>query len=102
MSEQPVNEIGRYVLKGDAPRRVRSVRLTDDAYAALLRIASERGETLSDYLHAISEVEAPSGGFCVALSECDRLRSALTLPANKGGAIKQAIREFLTHLPLPT
>ncbi|MBT9161262.1 MAG: hypothetical protein DDT26_02567 [Dehalococcoidia bacterium] len=102
MPDQPVNEIGRYVLKGDAPRYVRSVRLTDDAYDALLRIASERGETLSDYLHVISEIEAPSRGCWVPLIECKRLRDALALPANRGGAIKTAIREFLSHLPLPT
>lgn len=102
MPDQPVDDRGRFALKGDEPRRVRSVRLSDTAYSALTQRASKAGLSLGDYLESFALSEPPSRGRETPLREIELLTQALSLPANRGGAIKSAIREALQTLSPPT
>lgn len=49
-SKLPRNALGKFTLKGDEPRVVRSIRLTPKTWATLGEIASERGITRVDLI----------------------------------------------------
>lgn len=46
---------GRFELKGDEPRILRSMRLTDTCYEALRESAKQRGSSIADYLESLVE-----------------------------------------------
>lgn len=105
MIEQERNEGGKFVTKGDAVRAVRSIRLTDDIWAALGDKADEQDMTRADYLEALfaGDIEWESDSDRSDQPDLDfdpnevaeLLREALTLKANAGGKIKSKIREVL-------
>lgn len=54
---QERNQSGRFDLKGDQPRILRSIRLTDRCWQVLGEIANDRGCSRSDLLEELAESE---------------------------------------------
>lgn len=105
MIEQERNETGKFTTKGDEVRAVRSIRLTDNTWAALGDKADEQDMTRADYLEALfagivewdfdsAHSDQPDLDFDPD-EAAEILREALTLRANAGGKIKTKIREVL-------
>lgn len=96
------NKDGKFLLKGDSERKVRSIRTTDRTWDDFGFEADKRRITRADLLEhwvkgqglihpeGISRIE-----LAVAVSV---LTEALDLKANAGGAIKARIREALEIL----
>ncbi|GFE72305.1 hypothetical protein [Chroococcus sp. FPU101] len=90
MIKQPRNEKGKFVLKGEEERKVRTVRLTDSTWNKLGEMAKQRCITRTELIEELLEQNN---------DEVIRiLKEALTLKANAGGAIKEKIRQALLLL----
>ncbi len=50
---------GKFAVKSDTPRKVRSVNLTDAAWEWLARTAEQAGMSRNDYLEAMAESDTP-------------------------------------------
>ena len=81
------NDKGQFQSKSDGFRRVRSIRVTDEVWDKLGKIADKRGITRADLLEQLVEVDLSSA--------VEILKDALKLRANAGGAIKREIRRVL-------
>ncbi len=53
--KRPRDKLGQFVLKSDKPRKVRSIRLTDDTWDYLGELANQRGITRADLLEEYVE-----------------------------------------------
>ena len=86
---------GRFVLKSDDYRHVRSMRVTDEIWEKFGEMALERGITRADLLEEIVKMDNfPANNNRVI----NILQEALKLKANAGGAIKKKIKEALLIL----
>lgn len=83
---------GRFGSKTKDGRKVRSMRVGDEAWDRLGKMASYQGITRADLI----EEFAMSNG--VIRGNIELLKEALKLKANAGGAIKRKIREYLNLL----
>ena len=54
---------GKFAVKSEAPRKVRSVNLTDAAWEWLARTAEQAGMSRNDLLEAMAESKEPLTGF---------------------------------------
>jgi len=89
------NQSGKFSMKGDQPRHVRSIRLTDSCWEKLNHLADSKNMSIADYL----EKFVNSNDEKFDSSEIKQLlESALGLPANKGGAIKAIIKNVLSSM----
>ena len=86
---------GRFDIKTKNGRKVRSMRVGDDAWERLGKIASERGITRADLIEEFAMNNGVIHGKAIKI---EILQEALKLKANAGGAIKKKIREFLKLL----
>jgi DNA repair exonuclease SbcCD ATPase subunit len=63
METAMLNEVrdtsGKFAPKSEAPRKVRSVNLTDDAWQWLAAVAEKSGMSRNDYLQALAEGNSP-------------------------------------------
>jgi hypothetical protein len=59
MSNKARNTAGKFVPKSEAPRKIRSVNLTDDAWQWLAAVADKAGMSRNDYLEALAEGNNP-------------------------------------------
>ncbi|MBE9124242.1 hypothetical protein IQ269_26450 [Tychonema sp. LEGE 07199] len=59
MSNKARNTAGKFAPKSEAPRKVRSVNLTDDAWQWLAATAEKAGMSRNDYLEALAEGNQP-------------------------------------------
>ncbi len=59
MSNKTRNTAGKFAPKSEAPRKVRSVNLTDDAWQWLATVADKAGMSRNDYLEALAESDNP-------------------------------------------
>lgn len=92
MVEQERNSKGRFKQKSDEFRQVRSIRVTDEVWDKLGKLADQRRITRADLLEELVEEQE-------RLSEAIQiLEEALTLKANAGGAIKSKIRNALKKI----
>lgn len=91
MIEQPRDERGKFVLKGEEERKVRTVRLTDSTWNKLVETASRRCITRTELIEELLSQEDSSEVVKI-------LKEALTLRANAGGAIKEKIRQAILLL----
>ncbi len=96
------NEDGKFLLKGETERKVRSIRVTDRTWDDFGFEADKRRITRADLLEQWVKGQGlvqPDGitriEMAVAVSI---LTEALDLKANAGGAIKARIREALEVL----
>lgn len=87
------SEGGLFGMKGDQPRRVRSLRLTDSAWESLGELADQRGITRSDLIEEIASRLNNHESEVIQI-----LEKALSLKPNAGGAIKKLIRDALSLL----
>jgi len=96
------SEDGKFLLKGDSERKVRSIRATDRTWDDFGFEADKRRITRADLLEqwvrgeslTHTQIATPIEiGLAVAT-----LRAALDLKANAGGAIKAEIRKALEIL----
>jgi hypothetical protein len=96
------NEDGKFLLKGETERKVRSIRVTDRTWDDFGFEADKRRITRADLLEqwvrgeslTHTQIASPiEVGLAVAI-----LTDALDLKANAGGAIKNKIREALELL----
>ncbi|MEG4037556.1 hypothetical protein QUA03_27505 [Microcoleus sp. S36b_A4] len=55
MSNKVRNTAGKFAAKGEIPRRIRSVNLTDATWAWLAAVAEAAGMSRNDYLEALAE-----------------------------------------------
>ena len=86
---------GRFANKSDSYRRVRSIRVTDEIWFKLGKLASQRSITRADSLEEmVKNIDLMSDSHHVI----NLLKEALKLKANAGGAIKRKIREVLLIL----
>lgn len=98
---------GKFILKSETERHVRSIRATDRVWDDFGFLADSRRITRADLLEQwVSSGEPPAapeppasdlGPVELAIA-LDHLRKALELKANAGGAIKAEIREALKIL----
>ena len=88
---------GRFDIKTKNGRKVRSMRVGDEAWENLGKMASEQGMTRADL---IEKFAMSSGVIHGETANIEILQEALKLKANAGGAIKKKIREFLKLLEL--
>jgi hypothetical protein len=103
--EQDKDERGRFVVKGEVARLVRSIRLTDQCWKILGEKAEDNDMSKADYLEALVRGEINWDDEENQHSEPDLnfdpdevaelLKEALTLKANAGGKIKLKIKEAL-------
>lgn len=94
------DELGRFGLKGNEKRKVRSLRLTDSTWSNLCWYAELREMSVADAIEEIDWYKA-QGASVSAVDHAEikqRLTDALSLPANRGGAIKAVIRDVLEML----
>jgi len=94
------DELGRFGLKGNEKRKVRSLRLTDTTWSNLCWYAELKGISVADAIEEIDWYKA-QGASVSAVDNAEikqRLTDALSLPANRGGAIKAVIRDVLEML----
>lgn len=87
---QSRNKKGQFGRKSDTDRKVRSIRVTDDAWEKFGEMATCQGITRADLLEKMISNDALLRGDYIEV-----LEGALKLKANAGGAIKKKIREFL-------
>jgi hypothetical protein len=59
MSNKARSTSGKFVPKSQAPRKIRSVNLTDDAWQWLAAVAEKSGMSRNDYLQALAEGNSP-------------------------------------------
>ena len=59
MSNKARNTSGKFAPKSEAPRKVRSVNLTDDAWQWLAAVAEKAGMSRNDYLEALAFGSSP-------------------------------------------
>ncbi len=88
---------GRFGSKTKDGRKVRSMRVGNEAWKRLGKMASEQGITRADL---IEKFAMSSGVIHGEVMNIEILQEALKLKANAGGAIKKKIREFLKLLEL--
>lgn len=86
---------GRFDSKTKNGRKVRSMRVGDEAWEKLGKMASEQGITRADLIEKIAINDGVIHGKVIKI---EILQEALKLKANAGGAIKKKIREFLKLL----
>lgn len=86
------NDKGQFGNKSDSTRKVRSLRVTDDAWEKLGQMAEERGITRADLVEKLADGSIPSN--TRYNDGIKLLEEALKLKANAGGAIKKRIREY--------
>lgn len=91
--EQPRDYKGKFVLKGEEERKVRTVRLTDSTWNKLGEMASRRCITRTELIEELLTQADKDVSEVVQI-----LKEALTLRANTGGAIKEKIRLALSYL----
>jgi hypothetical protein len=93
---------GRFAAKGGSPRRIRSMRLTDECWEWLedQTAKAEGCHTKADYLEmlAASDEGSPPAGSSSIAEAMEVLANALQLKANAGGAIKSEIRRAMEIL----
>jgi predicted DNA-binding ribbon-helix-helix protein len=102
MTELHRSDQGKFAIKGDAPRAVRSIRLTDATWNHLGSLADKNTMTRADFLEALVSGEASWEN----TNNCDSdvgeavsiLKEALMLKANAGSAIKKSIKDALRKL----
>lgn len=87
--DQP-RERGKFILKGNEERKVRTVRLTDTTWNKLEKITQKRCITRTELIEELLEQDNKE---VIKL-----LEEALKLKPNAGGAIKEKIREVLRLL----
>lgn len=87
------NDKGQFGSKSESNRKVRSLRVTDDAWEKLGEMAKERGITRADLVEEFVSGSLPSN--TRYNDGIKLLEEALKLKANAGGAIKKRIREYL-------
>lgn len=94
------DKLGRFEQKGDEPRKVRSLRLTDTTWSNLYWYAELKGISVADAIEEIDWYKAQGASVSAINHEeiRQKLTDALNLPANRGGAIKAVIREVLELL----
>lgn len=88
--DQPRSRTGKFVLKGEEERKVRTVRLTDSLWNKLGKEADKRCITRTELIEELLSQEGKNVSEVVLI-----LKEALTLKANAGGAIKEKIRQAL-------
>ena len=86
---------GRFGTKTKDGRKVRSMRVGDEAWDRLGKKASDLGITRADL---IEEFAMSNGVIRGNIGDKELLEEALNLKANAGGAIKKKIREYLETL----
>ncbi|WP_445250417.1 hypothetical protein [Microcoleus sp. OTE_8_concoct_300] len=59
MSNKVRDRLGKFVFKSEAPRKIRSVNLTDDAWHWLATVAEKAGVSRNDYLEALASSNEP-------------------------------------------
>ncbi len=59
MSNKVRDTLGKFVFKSEAPRKIRSVNLTDDAWHWLATVAEKAGVSRNDYLEALASSNEP-------------------------------------------
>lgn len=59
MSNKVRDTSGKFAPKSEAPRKIRSVNLTDDAWQCLAAVAEKAGVSRNDYLEALAEGSIP-------------------------------------------
>lgn len=59
MANKIRNTAGKFAPKSEAPRKVRSVNLTDDAWQWLAAVAEAAGMSRNDYLESLAECNQP-------------------------------------------
>lgn len=96
---------GKFAIKGESERVVKSLRMTEDAWDSFGEMAEARGMTRADLLHEWIEAKDSNPDQIEmfvdegAVEEAiDLLQDALSLKANAGGAIKANIRAALKTL----
>lgn len=93
---------GRFAAKGNSPRRIRSIRLTDECWEWLedQTAKAESCHTKADYLEmlAASDDAISPAGISPIGDAMEVLANALNLRANAGGAIKTEIRRAMEIL----
>ncbi|MEG4294474.1 hypothetical protein Q5692_18700 [Microcoleus sp. C2C3] len=62
MSNKPRNTSGKFAFKSEAPRRVRSVNLTDEDWKLLGDFGEAQGMTRNDYIEALLRKGIPDFG----------------------------------------
>jgi hypothetical protein len=106
MAEQDKDSMGRFAAKGDSVRSVRTIRLTDETWAALGEKADNEDMSKADYLEALlagsidwdsddSEPDQQRELDFEPEEVAELLKEALTFKANAGGRIKTKIKEAL-------
>ena len=88
------NKKGQFGRKSESDRKVRSIRVTDEAWEKFGEIATQQGITRADLLEQMIDGE----NFQKNSEAIKILEEALKLKANAGGAIKKKIREHLSLL----
>lgn len=83
---------GKFAPKGDENRAVRSIRATDATWKGLQAIANDRRVSTADVLEWMVQE------WQVDHQVMEMLTNALSLPANKGGAIKTEIKAAIALL----
>lgn len=91
--EQPRDPKGKFVLKGEEERRVRTVRLTDTTWNRLGEIAKQRSITRTDVIEELLNQDNKDINKVIEV-----LKKALTLKANARGAINNKIKDALKIL----
>ena len=87
------NKRGQFDRKSESDRKVRSIRVTDEAWEKFGEMASRQSITRADLLEQVVNNQASLSGDQIKI-----LEDALRLKANAGGAIKRKIREYLETL----
>jgi uncharacterized protein (DUF3084 family) len=59
MSNKVRDTLGKFVPKSEAPRKIRSINLTDDAWHWLAAVAKKAGVSRNDYLEALASSNQP-------------------------------------------
>ena len=104
MANNERDESGRFAVKAEEKREVRSFRATTDTWKAIQEKASDQSMNVADYFEALvngdisweledDEVEKELDFDVDEVAEI--LKEALTLKSNAGGAIKKEIRKVL-------
>jgi hypothetical protein len=100
------NKKGKFVLKSETERHVRSIRTTDWVWDEFGFLADSRRITRADLLEEWVRGQPPAAAtsddthteLVDVVIAVDILRDALHLKANAGGAIKEQIRAALDEL----
>lgn len=106
---EPRDDSGKFALKSDAERKVRSIRTTDRIWDDFGFLADTQRMTRADLLEKWVDDAQEPGAVLPKLDSgeptpiqlaiaIEQLTQALTLKANSGGAIKAKIRAALAEL----